>query len=374
MGRIIVLGSGILGASAAFHLAAKGVKVILVDRAEVGQATNAAAGIICPWISQRRNKAWYELVKHGARYYPELVEKLTSYGIGNTGYRKVGALSLHTNEEKLMQMADRAIKRREDAPEIGEVNILTYEETKERFPLVAEGYGSVYVSGGARVDGRLIRDAMVKAAVHLGTEYVSGNASLIYEDNGVSGVVVNGERVEADRVLVTTGAWAREVLEPVGVNFQVSGQKAQIVHLELPCVDTSEWPVVMPPNNQYLVTFEDGRVVVGSTHEDHKEFDTRVTAGGLNEIIGKALEMFPDLEEATVVETRVGFRPFTPDFLPVIGTVPNLEGVLVANGLGASGLTSGPFLGSELAKLALGEETLLDVSRYAVEGAIGDCK
>lgn len=372
MGRMMVLGSGILGASAAFHLASKGVKVILVDRGEVGQATNAAAGIICPWISQRRNKAWYELVKHGARYYPDLVGKLSSYGVGNTGYRKVGALSLHTNEEKLKQMAERVIKRREEAPEIGEVNILTYEETKKLFPLVAEGYGAVYVSGGARVDGRLIRDALVKAAVQLGTEYVRGNATLVCEDNGVSGVVVNGERLEADGVLVTTGAWAREVLEPVGVNFQVSGQKAQIVHLELPGVDTSDWPVVMPPNNQYLLTFEAGRVVVGSTHEDNKEFDTRVTAGGLNEMIGKALELFPDLEEATVVETRVGFRPFTPDFLPVIGTIPGLKGVFVANGLGASGLTSGPFLGSELAKLVLGEETVLDVSRYSVEGAIGD--
>jgi D-amino-acid dehydrogenase len=371
MEKVIVIGSGILGASAAFHLAGKGVKVILVDRADIGQATHAAAGIICPWISQRRNKAWYELVKHGARYYPELVEKLSSYGIENTGYRKVGALSLHTNQEKLEQMAERTVKRREDAPEIGEVKILSYEETKKMFPLVSEGYGAVLVTGGARVDGRFIRDALVKAAVHLGTELVTGDAALVRENHSVNGVVVNGERFDADQVLVTTGAWALALLEPVGVNFQVSGQKAQILHLELPDVDTSNWPVVMPPNNQYLLSFENGRVVVGSTHEDNKEFDTRVTAGGLNEIIGKALEIFPGLEEATVLETRVGFRPFTPDFLPVIGPVPDLSGILVANGLGASGLTSGPFLGAELARLALGEETVLDVSRYSVEGAIG---
>lgn len=371
MERVIIIGSGILGASAAFHLAAEGIKVILVDREDNGQATNAAAGIICPWISQRRNKAWYELVKQGARYYPELVEKLSSYGIDRTGYRKVGALSLHRDEAKLSQMAERALKRREDAPEIGEVSILSHEDTKKRLPLVAEGYGAVLVTGGARVDGRLIRDALVKAAVQLGAELVNGSASLIFENQCVTGIVVAGERLEADQVLVTTGAWTRELLEPVGVKFQVSGQKAQILHLELPGVDTSEWPVVMPPNNQYLLSFEDGRVVIGSTHEDNKEFDTRVTAGGLNEIIGKALEVFPGLEDATVVETRVGFRPFTPDFLPVIGPVPGLQGVLVANGLGASGLTSGPFLGAELARLALGEETVLDVSRYSVDGAIG---
>jgi D-amino-acid dehydrogenase len=56
--------------------------------------------------------------------------------------------------------------------------------------------------------------------------------------------------------------------------------------------------------------------------------------------------------------------------LPVIGTLPAYEGILVANGLGASGLTSGPYLGSELAKLALEMEMEIDLSDYDVGGAI----
>ena len=96
----------------------------------------------------------------------------------------------------------------------------------------------------------------------------------------------------------------------------------------------------------------------------------RVTAGGLHEIFSKALSIAPGLTESTVLETRVGFRPFTPGFLPVIGALPAYEGILVANGLGASGLTSGPYLGSELAKLALEMEMEIDLSDYDVRGAI----
>lgn len=59
----IVIGAGILGASAAYHLAKAGAKVTVIDRKDPGQATDAAAGIICPWLSQRRNKAWYALAK-----------------------------------------------------------------------------------------------------------------------------------------------------------------------------------------------------------------------------------------------------------------------------------------------------------------------
>ena len=61
MSSCIVIGSGILGASTAYHLAKSGAKVILVDRKDAGQATDAAAGIVCPWLTQRRNKAWYQL-------------------------------------------------------------------------------------------------------------------------------------------------------------------------------------------------------------------------------------------------------------------------------------------------------------------------
>ncbi|KHF29607.1 D-amino acid dehydrogenase small subunit [Anoxybacillus sp. BCO1] len=70
MNRYIVIGAGIVGASIAFHLAKEKVQVILIDREDRGQATDAAAGIICPWTSQRRNKKWYALAKGGAAFIP----------------------------------------------------------------------------------------------------------------------------------------------------------------------------------------------------------------------------------------------------------------------------------------------------------------
>jgi D-amino-acid dehydrogenase len=371
MQKIIVIGAGILGASAAYHLAKAGVNVTLVDRQDLGQATDAAAGIVCPWLSQRRNKAWYQLVKSGARYYPMLIEQLESEGEMETGYKRVGALSLHTDREKLEKMAERAQIRREDAPEIGEISILTPTETKRMFPPLGEEYGSVYVSGGARVNGRSLRNALINAAIKNDAIYLKGNAILVHKNDQITGIQLNDQTVEADLVIVTGGVWANELLHPLGLNFLVKPQKAQIVHLRMQDIDTSTWPVVMPPNDQYILTFDDGRVVIGATHEDVAGLDNRVTAGGVNEVLGKALEVAPGFMNSTVLETRVGFRPFTPGFLPVIGALPNYEGILISNGLGASGLTSGPYLGSELAKLALGKQTEIDISHYDVAGAIG---
>lgn len=368
--KYIVIGTGILGASTAYHLAKLGADVTLVDRQDRGQATDAAAGIVCPWLSQRRNKAWYHLVKGGAKYYPTLIKQLEADGETETGYKRVGAITLHTDEEKLEKMAERARKRREEAPEIGEITILSPSETKKLFPPLSEEFGSIHVSGGARVNGRALRNALVNAAIKNGATLIHGDASLVHKDNRVTGIKLQESILIADRVIVTGGAWSKELLQPLGINFLVIPQKAQIVHLEIPDTDTSKWPVVMPPNDQYILTFEDGRIVVGATHEDEAGFDNRVTAGGLNEILCKALAVAPGLADSTILETRVGFRPFTPGFLPVIGTLPNYEGLLLANGLGASGLTSGPYLGAELAKLALGEQTEINLSDYDVAGAI----
>jgi len=370
MQKIIIIGAGILGASTAYHLARQSAEVILVDREDSGQATDAAAGIVCPWLSQRRNKAWYQLAKGGARYYPELIAQLEADGEKDTGYKRVGALSLHTDMEKLEQMAERARKRREDAPEIGEIKILSPLETKRLFPPLSEEFGSVYISGGARVNGRALCKALIRSSIKLGVTFLKGNASLVCKNNRVIGIKLSEKMLFADQVIVTAGAWAYELLQPLGIDFLVKPQKAQIVHLEIPEIDTCYWPVVLPPNNQYLLTLENGRVIVGSTHENEAGFDTRVTAGGVNEILSKVLVTAPGLANSTFVETRVGFRPVAPGFLPVAGAMPRFEGIFLANGLGASGLTSGPYLGAEIAKLVLGRQTEIDLSSYNIAGAL----
>ncbi len=370
MNKFIIIGSGILGATTAYQLVKAGAEVVVVDRKDKGQATDAAAGIICPWLSQRRNKAWYHLAKGGARIYPELIEALAEDGETDTGYRRTGAISIHTDEKKLFAMRERALKRREEAPEIGEVTLLNQQQTKAFFPPLAEEYRSVHVSGAARVDGRKLRNSLLRAAKKHGATMIDGEAVLLQENDRILGVSVNKEKIMADAVIATSGAWMTELLHPLDIQFDVSAQKAQIMHLQLPDQQTDDWPVVMPPNNQYMLTFDDQRIVIGATHEDHVDFDTRITAGGQREILSKALDVAPDLAVGTILETRVGFRPFTPGSLPVIGPLPGYQGLFIANGLGASGLTMGPYIGTELAKLALGKEMEINLTDYDLAGAI----
>ncbi|PAD76917.1 MULTISPECIES: NAD(P)/FAD-dependent oxidoreductase [Paenibacillus] len=372
MKKVIVIGAGILGASTAYQLAKMGAEVTIMDRQDAGQATDAAAGIICPWISQRRNKAWYRLVKAGARFYPELIAELEREGEMETGYAQVGALSIHHDEEKITRIEERAQDRMADAPEMGEITRLDEHQTKALFPLLGEGYQAVHISGAARVDGRALRDALIRSAQRKGAVLIQGDAVLEYDSNRVTGASVHGGYIAADRIVVCAGAWARQLLEPLGIRFNVSYQKAQIMHVKLEGHQaTAAWPVVMPPSDQYLLAFDHQRIVIGTTHENDVDgYDPRVTAGGMQEVLNKGLSLAPDLADSTFLEMRVGFRPFTPGFLPVIGSIPGWEGLFTANGLGSSGLTAGPYLGYQLAKLALGLPVDLDINDYDIGQAL----
>ena len=370
MKKIVIVGAGIVGASAAYHLSMQHAEVVLIDRQEPGQATKAAAGIICPWASQRRNKDWYALASAGAAYYPEFIRSLEEQGELETGYKKVGALALHTDVSRLEKKVELLNKRKEHAPEIGEVKLLDTEQAASYFPVLSDEYAAVRISGAAKVEGDQLLGALVRVAVTRGVKSIKGSAIPYIKEGKVCGVIVDGQIIEGDQIIIAAGAWASEFTEPLGKKLQVAGQKAQILHLQSNHEASGEWPVIMPPSTQYLVPFQDGRFVAGATHEDTDDFDIQPTAGGILEILSNALPIAPELRQAELAEVRVGIRPHTPNFMPVIGQLPDHPEVWIANGLGSSGLTVGPLLGKLLSELVLDHETGWDLESYSIDQII----
>ncbi len=125
--------------------------------------------------------------------------------------------------------------------------------------MLSDEYEALYVSGAARVDGQALRRSLIHAAIHLGATYIKGNAMLLYQNGRIIGATVANERYEADAVIVAAGVWAKSLLLPLGIHFLITPQRAQIVHLQHPEQHTDHWPVVMPPNNQYLLAFPKGK-------------------------------------------------------------------------------------------------------------------
>ena len=364
--RLIVVGSGIVGASCAYAASGLGARVVLVDAGKPGRATAAGAGIICPWSARVADPAWCTLAYAAAREYPALTARLDDLGETEVGYRQVGALALAADERDREQIRQALLALRAAAPEIGDVAEVSGADAQRLFPPLRADAAAVYIGGAARVDGRKLAAALVRAAVRQGAVVRDGEARLAFHEGRVVGITLDGELIEGDAVVAATGAWTRSFLRPAGLAVPVEAQRGQIMHIGLGGVDTSQWPVVLPgASGHYMLAFDDGRIVAGATRETGSGFDYRITPAGLAEILGQALAVAPGLADGTYLETRVGFRPMGPGLRPLLGPAPGLTGLVVATGLGATGLTMGPLAGSLAAQAALGLPPALDLEPFA---------
>ncbi len=151
-------------------------------------------------------------------------------------YRRVGALLLAGHEDQLEQARQRIGARRAGAPEIGDVQLIDAGQARELFPPLLPGMGAVHIAGAARVDGRRLAAALVRAASRQGTTIRAGAATLTCRAGRVTGITVDGEPVEADAVVAAAGAWTAAFAAPAGVTVNVVPQRGQIVHIGLGAV------------------------------------------------------------------------------------------------------------------------------------------
>ncbi len=163
---------------------------------------------------------------------------------------------------------------------LGEVSLITGDEARARFPALGSVVSAIYASGAARVDGRLLRDALRRAATLRGARMLAGRAEVTRAANDGVEVVIDGERHEAGGVILAGGAWSERAVAALDLRIPVYPQRGQILHLDLPDAETGAWPIVMGFHAHYLLAFAPHRVVAGATREDRPGFDPRATAGG----------------------------------------------------------------------------------------------
>jgi glycine/D-amino acid oxidase-like deaminating enzyme len=371
--RIVVVGGGLVGSSAAYRVACQGAEAILVDRQDQGQATAAGAGILSPGSGFRDGDAdLLNLVRVAAAWYPELLERLTEDGEVHTGYEVVGALHVATTDQeadRLQGLLAELCRRRADGfSHIGDAAIVAAGTARARFPALGPVRAAIHIPGAARVDGRLLRDALHRALRRRGGTTLHGSAELVLSRDRASatGITVGERTVPADAVIVAGGAWSGALADDLGISLPVAPQRGQIAHLALPGVATGGWPIVLGFHSHYLLTFPANRVVAGATREHGTGYDHRVTAAGMHEVIGEALRLAPGLAAATVLEVRIGFRPASPDGKPILGQAPRIHNLYFATGHGPYGLQVGPWSGAAVADRALGRPLPLDLGPFTV--------
>jgi len=348
----VVIGGGIVGMATAYELGLAGARTVLVDRADAGRATAAGAGILSPETDKRDDPGWVELVLAAGRHYETLIPQLDP----DHGWARCGILQLATRDTDVPAwewVAERASGATEISPD----------DAHAMVPVLGPVLRALHHPRAARVDGRMMCGALRRGAEHHGVDVRSGSVNEVQTGSPAT-VVIDGDAISTDAVVIAGGAWTRALGDQLGVQLPVSPLRGQIAHLGVAEHDTGGWPIVQQVYGHYMVPWADHRVAVGATVED-AGFADHVTAGGVNEIMREALRVMPGLAGATLGEVRVGLRPTSVDDLPLLGALPGIGNVFVATGHGASGLLLGPVSGKLVADQILARAPTLDLTPFS---------
>ena len=358
--EIIIIGGGIVGSTAAFYLSRYAeCNITLIDSGQ-GNATRAAAGIICPWLSQRRNKDWYRLTSQGANFYLQLMEDLKQAGVDELPYRQTGTLVFKNQPHLLEKLYQLALERRQEAEMIGELTIYEESNLVQLIPELETDQGAVLTSGGGRLDGAALLDILQRLFVQKGGTIIHGQARLGKHQT----VQVNEQELAYDQLILASGAWLPDILEPLGYQVDIQPQKGQLLEVQT-AFETENWPGLILPGEIDILPFEDGKLVIGASHENDKGFDLAIDPEVIGDMKKSASQFLPDLADLPISKTRVGTRAYTSDFLPFYGNLKDRQSIWVASGLGSSGLTSGPFIGWQMAREILGLTNPFDRSPFS---------
>ena len=345
MKKLAIVGGGIIGLTLVNYLDLTKYDVTLFDD-PTGQATRASAGIISPWLSKRRNKKWYHLAKNGAAFYPKLIQ---DFSLPLSVYQQSGTLILRKDGE-LEPLRILAEERKQEAPEIGEIQLLDAAEVTAKLPLL-KALPALSISGGGKLDGANYLAIMRQHAARKNITLHTGSVKIDRKKD--HWLIYKADQPEAfDAIAICAGPGLSALLAPLGYKADIRAQKGQLLSFETPYKDSGNWPVAMLDGESDLIPFENGKILIGATHENTAGFDLTPTKEAFIQLKQKSVPFLssPTFFEEHASSYRVGTRAYTSDFAPFFNCLPDDPTAVVASGLGSSGLTTGPYIGFLLAQ------------------------
>lgn len=409
--RAIVVGGGAIGIAAAYYLSRSGWRVTLLERDQIGHGCSygncclivpshseplpkpglsrealrwmlSAEGPIhlrprvdrrfLRWAWRFRRSCNAEVAQHGfeallslSRASLDLFDELRDNGVDFL-YRREGLLQIYLSQRSFAGAIDESEKL---AAAGFTPRLLDVEEAVELEPALSPRIaGALFIESDAHGDCFEFVQSMASALERNGVKLVTGHgvSGLTTTAGRIDGVVVDtlAERLPADIVVLAAGSWTAQLARSIGVDVPLEPAKGYSCTIErfpgaprIPLLVKDRHVIITPLGDRLrfggileLVGYDEG--------VDNSRYRWMIRAGA------RALK--------SSFETRnekpwCGFRPLTPDGLPIIDRAPGVSGVIVATGHAMLGFTQSPITGKLVAELANGDSHSVPLSPFRIE-------
>jgi sarcosine dehydrogenase len=368
--NVVVIGGGVLGTSAAFHLADAGVKsIVLLDKGPIAGGTTPFAAGQTGYLNNDRFA-----LKFGA-YCVEFFENFEKHTGQRIDFRQCGSLRVALTEEYQADLE----KRIAAAKEIGDsVEVLTPARTQELVPTFhpPDGCQVLLIPRDGYVEPRSVAVAYATAAVRRGvTIHTRTSATGLEVANGrIQGVKTLEGVIATDWVVLAAGAWTRQFGQGLGLNLRTIPVRHQAyVTAPLPNVLAGQ-PIVRISEPQIYVRHEAGGLLIGGygyrpLSFDMNQFPRDFEIPALEadpvyyrQLADAATKFFPALADAVVIQERRGLPTIAPDGRLLVAESQQVKRLIVASACGVGGIDRSPGVGRVVADVVTGRERWLDPS------------
>lgn len=355
MAQILIIGGGAIGLSLAYHLAKRGAnQVTVLERNQLTSGTSwHAAGIVGPL---RATPNMTQLAMAALEVFPAL-EAETGM---STGYRQTEGYWLARDPARLDELHRIA--------DLGQTQGLTPRVVDaSEVPLpqleLSNHVGALYVPEDANVNPVDLCMAYAKGARDRGVviRENTGVQALRKERARIIGVTLtDGTELDADRVVIATGAWSRELAASVGVALPLQAVEHMYVVTEAISDLPNPFPVIRDLDRGIYIKGDAGKLVIGGFEPDAKCWDAYGPEGDrpflemaedwdqFAPFMEAALELCPALETVGIQHFMNGPESFTADTRPLVGET-EIDGLFVAAGMNSVGVMSSAGIGRALA-------------------------
>lgn len=347
-----MIGAGVMGAACARALARSGVEVVVVDRGATASGTSAACeGNIL--VSDKKPGPELDLALVAVRRWEEVAAEIAEEhgpGIPAIEFERKGGVVVSCSETSAPTLMEFCSLQRGAGVQVHELNPAGVRELEpDLSPAVVAG---AYYPQDAQVQPTIAVEALLASARHAGAQVRTHEpvvGLVLRRDGSIGGLRTTAAAYEADVVINAAGPWAGSVAQTLGVHLPVMPRRGMVLvttrmpHRIFHKVYDADYVGATQSGDADLQTSSvvestaSGTVLIGSSRE-RVGFDDRIDTDVAAQIAGKAIGIFPFLRDAQLLRAYVGFRPYMPDHLPLIGPDPRQPGLFHVAGHEGAGI------------------------------------
>ena len=365
----LIIGAGVQGAALAFHLARRGLKPTVIEKASAGAgATGRSSGLVRMHydVEPESRLAWASF--RWFRDWPELVG-------GDCGFTRTGFLKFVAPEYRDELAANVEMHRQIGIPSW----VITAEDVRRLAPEfeVVDDDVVAFESESGYADPTGTTQGFLAAARRLGAHFVQGKAvsEITTEGGRVTGLRTDGEEYSSPLVVDAAGAWSGAIARMVGVDIPLHVWRHDVAYIKRPAGSRSTHPTVIDDANAMyfrpegreltLVALEDGNEI-GDFSPDR---ETASTAPGFADRVADRLtKRMPMIAEGELTSRHSGQDGITPDQHAIIGPA-GPDGFWLCCGFSGTGFKIAPAVGESLAELMCDgrNATTVDLGPFAAD-------